>query len=211
MGQLLLTEAGQKIGLILDAVRRLAEEVAPGLLAAAETGIVPGDHGLTAQLLRLPEETAEFEAAVADDAGVWGQAGFVAGNEFFDDLALKFLPEIKSPEGDSQPPGYALGVVGSLGAPEGHGCADTAVTGLHHLICRHGAVHAAAHADQNFFGLHMPASFGKMIFSRVYQGGKGKSIEKNWSKNGNNLMSNLPRETIFMTEIAIILERNGNA
>ena len=184
-GKLLLGQAGQEIRLVLGPVRRPLQQEPAGLAVPLHLGIVAGYHAAAAQLPRPLEQLAEFQIAVAVDAGVGGAAGIIGVHKFIDDVGVEFLGEIEYIVGNAHPPGHAAGVlhivqraaglgpVGGLHLPgvQPHGGADALEARLLHQQRGHRAVHAAAHSDQS---LHIPASF----CLRVYQGPGGMSTVK---------------------------------
>ena len=187
-GQLLLTQAGQKIGLVLGPVRRPLQQVPAGAAVLLHPGIVAGYHPVAAQLGGPLHQLAEFQMAIAQNAGVGGAALIIGIHKGVYHLFVEIVGEIEYIVGNSQPPGHTPGIlhilqgaaglrsVGALHLPgiQPHGGPDAGISRLLHPQCSHRAVHSAAHSNQS---LHLPASF----CFRVYQAHPGLSIIRAWA------------------------------
>ena len=111
MGQLLLGQEIEDIGLILRLVLRLFQKPAVSLLAPFDPGIVAGDDGVAAEKLCPVIELGEFHVLVAVDAGVGGRAGLIGADETVDDLSSKILGEVEDMEFHAQTVADAPGVL----------------------------------------------------------------------------------------------------
>ena len=127
-----------------------------------------GDYPIAAQLQSPAEQPVKFQIPVAVNAGIGGQAPFIAVGEFAHDLPVKILGKIKGVVPDAELRGYRTGVLhifqGAAGAffrgvvVQAHGGADALVARLLHQKGSHRAVHAAAHADERTHIVHKMSS-----------------------------------------------------
>ena len=129
---------------------------------------MPGHYIVALQLQSTAEKPVEFQIPVAVDAGIGSSAAFVAADKFLDDLPLKIVLEVEHVVGNPQTSGHAAGILHvvqtTAGVPlfqtdhiivvQPHGRADALVACAKHQQRRHGAVHAAGHADQRLLAVH---------------------------------------------------------
>ena len=129
-----------------------------------DLGVVAGDHVLAAQLPGTAQQSTEFQIAVAVDAGTGGVAPLIAADEFIHDRLPEGILKIKGVVGHPHPAGHAFRVFhivqGTAGAllilpqniiaEQPHGGPNAVVARLLGQKCGHGAVYAAAHANQCF-------------------------------------------------------------
>ena len=160
MGELFLGQAVQNVGLVLGCIRRLAEQVASCLGVLTDLGIMSGNDIIAAQLLCPAQKTVEFQVTVALDAGIGGQAGFIAADKVANDLIIEIRCEIENVKWHTQAARHAAGILhivqGAAGAVLGLTVIKTH-GGSHAVISRGlgqqsggGAVHTTAHGDQCF-------------------------------------------------------------
>ena len=112
VGQLMLSKAVEKIGLIFVAVHCLFQCKASGVRILLNSGVVTGDDEVATHLLRLVQEFGEFQPPVAYHAGVGGQPGLVAGGEMIRNAFAEIISHVKDIEGHAQFLCNALGVLG---------------------------------------------------------------------------------------------------
>jgi hypothetical protein len=120
----------------------------------------------------------EFQMAVAGDAGVWGQTGFVIPNKCIHDLLPERFFGIKNVEGDTQPVSYGSGIFGVIQAAAGavlgivqeitgehfHHGTGTFPAGLAQQMGGNRTVYTAAHGNHYF---HVGTSFHGNILSQT--------------------------------------------
>ena len=159
MGQLVLGQHIQEIGLVLGTVRRPLQQPAAAGRILFDAGVMSGGHAVAPQGPDPLEQRPEFHIPVAHRAGVRSSARLVLVHEIPDDGIPKHLGKIKHIEGESQPAGHQGGILGVGQGTAGLFPALAQVLVVEHsevhagkLITlllkqnrRHGAVYAAAH------------------------------------------------------------------
>ena len=111
LGELLLRQAEEKIGLVLGFVHGAEKFVSAGLDVVAHAGVVAGGDAFCADLARGDEELIELHVIVAQGARD-GRAAFeIIRDEGADHVALEFALEVHDVERDAEMFGYAAGVV----------------------------------------------------------------------------------------------------
>ena len=124
-------------------------------------------------------QLAEFELAVAVNAGIWGSGIAVFVYEIIDDL-FEFFLEIQHGKAYPQACGHLFGIAGIIGRAaclvpgiltirlaEAHKNARAVVTGLLEKTCRYTTVDSAAHGHQDFvFYVHhfLYRIFGERLY-----------------------------------------------
>jgi hypothetical protein len=108
LGQLLLAQAGEEVGLVLFGVEP-GEQPDPAIRPLDRARIVAGGHGGDPQLLASEgAQQTELDGAVADPAGVGGQASLIGVAEVLQDQALKGGGQVNHLQGHAQALGNAL-------------------------------------------------------------------------------------------------------
>ena len=133
-------------------------------VAATTLGVVAGGDEVGLELLAVGPQLAELQPVVADDARVRRPAREVLVGEVVDDAAEVAL-EVEGVERDVEPVGHAAGIAGIEGAAAAllvrgavvlgavdagaHEQADDLVALLLEQVRGHGAIHAAAHGQDD--------------------------------------------------------------
>ena len=164
MGELLLREVIEHIGLVLGKIQRALQKIA-AVFRALDAGIVPRRHRVAPVLFCIVPKTGKFHAAVAKNTGVGRFADGIAVCKTVDDFLLKRCGIIQDDMGKPHHFRNGGGVEGilfrathsgiALAAIKPHGDAEETVARLLQQRSCHGAVHAAAHGDQYLF-THAP-------------------------------------------------------
>ena len=176
MGQLVLGQHIQEIGLVLGTVRRPLQQPAAAGRILFDAGVMSGGHAVAPQGPDPLEQRPEFHIPVAHRAGVRSSTRLVLVHEIPDDGIPKHLGKIKHIEGEAQPAGHQGGILGVGQGTAGLFPALAQVLVVEHpqihtgeLIAllpqqdrRHGTVHAAAHRHTH---PHLSSSFS---FHMVY-------------------------------------------
>ena len=128
VGELVLGQAEEEVGLVLGAVGGAAEDpaVADGIEVVA--GVVAGGDLGGADLAGGEEELVELEVVVAEGAGDGGAAGEVLGDEGADDVGLEAGFLVDEVVGDVERAGDLAGVVDVVDG------AAAALDGLGHAV-----------------------------------------------------------------------------
>ena len=119
MGQLLLGQTGQHIALILAQISCPVKQIPAGFFIPADTGIVTGDHILTAQFHGPAQQPIEFKETVAVNTGIWGSAALITADEFLNDLFFKISFGVEYVEGKANPHCNAAGIFRVIQAAAG--------------------------------------------------------------------------------------------
>ena len=175
----MLGELVEDVALILAAVAPPQETIFFCVFIEIHAGVVAGGQIVVPQQQRPLQKSAEFQAAVAVDAGVGSAAGAVFGNEVIHYVAGKALRFIEHIKLHAQSVGHAAGVGGVIGRAAGalhlagiqpqHG-AVAGIALLHEQQRGGGAIHPAGHGHQYFFLLihcihiHCPCAVNPDIF-----------------------------------------------
>ena len=154
VGQLVLTQLVEDVALILAPVPAPEEMVFAGGFVKLHPGVVPGGQVIVSQQQRPLQQRAEFQAAVAVDAGIGGAPGAVFGHEVVHHIPGEPLRLVENVEFHTQAVGHAPGIGGIVGGAAGalhlaviqaqHG-AVAAVALLAQQQSGGGAVHPAGH------------------------------------------------------------------
>ena len=152
VGKLVLRQHIEEITLVLAAVQSPLQQPAAAFFIICNLSVVAGGKAIAAHLPHLVQQRAEFDGAVADDAGVGGSARLVFRNEIAHHVFKKRGGEIIHVKGELQPPRHGTGVLGILAAAivrrlcKAQIHAGELISLLLQQQCRHGAVHSAAHS-----------------------------------------------------------------
>ena len=151
-------------------VHGLAQEVAAALRIVFDSGVVAGGHGVSADLAGHAEQFVKLDVVVAKSAGQGRASAQVFGDEGPHDGLLEALLKVHDIERKIEVLGDAAGVIEIVGrtaaafgahrerridlgqaalVPKLHGEADDATVLREQQGRRRGAVHTAAHADDD--------------------------------------------------------------
>ena len=163
-GELRLRERIEHIALVLACIDGFFEQIPAACRVIGDGGVMPRHHTVKAQLLRVAQKLFEFDIAVAVDAGIGRAAVFVGADKALDDRVFKAFGKIVDKKRNAETAAHAARVLGAVERAAGlfvrcflrtvkqtERHAGAVVAALQHQVCRHRAVHAAAHGDECFF------------------------------------------------------------
>ena len=101
MGELLLVQEVEEIGLVLILIAAETEVVAPGVLDQA--GVVAGGDPPQAEGQGMIQKGAEFDFAVAEDVRIGGPVGLVLRQKSGKDAIPILSGEVDGTQGDAEP------------------------------------------------------------------------------------------------------------
>jgi len=119
VGQLVLAQLVENVALILAPVPAPEKAVFAGGFIKLHPGVVPGGQVIIPQQQGSLQQGAEFQTAVAINAGVGGAPGAVFGHEAIHYIPSKPLCLIENIEFHAQAVGHAPGVGGIIGGAAG--------------------------------------------------------------------------------------------
>ena len=94
-----------------NAVQRLTELPAPSIPILCDPGVMSGHKVVEALFQSQRQQQVEFQAAVADDAGIRRSSGFILPDEVLNDCFFKLFGTAERLKRDAQLPAYISGII----------------------------------------------------------------------------------------------------